>query len=112
MIAAFIEYFYEGIPADTVLGAVTMVSIFLAVSYYMRAKPNLTLNRAAYLLLGLSPIGFLLWLVEALALSHVIVMGSVAWPLDLVSIIIPFIIGVFIGDWIGKRRDYRLTLSP
>jgi len=24
---------------------------------------------------------------------------------------IPYIIGMFIGDWIGKRRNYRLPLS-
>ena len=111
MIVAFIGYFYQDIPAGTVLGAGATVSVLLAVSYYIRVKPNLTVNRAAYLLLGFSPIGFLLWLVEAFALSRVIVMGSVAWPLDLVSIIVPFIIGVFIGDWIGRRRDYQLPLS-
>ena len=112
VIVAFIGYFYQGIPAGAVLGAVAMVSVLLAASYYMRVKPCLTLNRAAYLLLGFSPIGFLLWLVEAFALSHVIVMGSLAWPLDLVSIVVPFIIGVFTGDWMGKMRDYRLPLSP
>jgi len=71
------------------------------------------MNRGLYILLGFSSIGFCLFLLYIFSgigrfLNTLGPWGSLA---SMLLFPIPFIIGVFIGDWIGKRRNYRLPLG-
>jgi len=69
-------------------------------------------NRALYILLGITPIGFILWVIWAVSgIGRLITNMVGALPSLLISWIVCYGIGAFIGDWIGKRRNYRLPLS-
>ena len=107
------SYFLFHVPIGRVAGALAITLLAIGFAYYIRIKPSRKVNRGLYILLGFSPIGFCLWLLYAfsgigLFLTTLGPLGSLA---SMLLFPIPFIIGVFIGDWIGKRRNYRLPLS-
>ncbi len=91
--------------------------IVLGIAYYIRVKPSINVNKAIYIALGITPIGFGLWILYA------IVCGSTnfchflnnlrpyGYLLNIAFQICLFVIGGFIGNWIGKKRDYFLPLS-
>jgi len=107
------SYFLFHIPLERVAGALAITLLAIGFAYYIRIKPSRKVNRGLYIFLGFSPIGFCLWLLYAfsgigLFLTTLGPLGSLT---SMLLFPIPFIIGVFIGDWIGKRRNYRLPLS-
>jgi hypothetical protein len=107
------SYFLFHVPIGRVAGGLAMTLVMIGVSYYIRIKPSRKVNRGVYILLGFSPIGFGLWLLYVFSgigrfLTTLGPWGSLA---SMLLFPIPFIIGVFIGDWIGKQRNYRLPLS-
>ena len=92
--------------------------LVLGGAYYIRVRPSIKINKLVYILFGITPVGFGLWILYAVMcgltnfchfLNNLRPYGS--W-LNLTFQIILFIIGGFIGNWIGKKRDYRLPLSP
>ena len=109
--SGFISYFYLNQPLLGVLEAEAFTFVLICVAYYIRVRPNLKVNRGIYILLGITPIGFLLWVVEAFSLSRFFVTSSIGWPLLLTASVIPFVIGAFIGDWIGRKRNYQLPFA-
>ena len=94
--------------------------IFLLVlggAYYIRLRPSIKINKLVYILFGITPVGFGLWILYAVMcgltnfchfLNNLKPYGP--W-LNLTIQIILFIIGGFIGNWMGKKRDYRIPLS-
>jgi len=91
--------------------ALTLVCICIA--YYIRVRPSTKVNRALYILLGITPIGFILWIFLAVSgIGRWLTDNLGVWPSLIIGFTVPYIIGAFIGDWIGKRRNYRLPLSP
>jgi len=88
-------------------------SIALGFAYYIRVRPSLRVNKAIYILLGITPIGFGLCLLYGLTgiSRYLINLGSGWIWLNLSIFIILLVIGGFIGNWIGKKRDYHLPLS-
>jgi len=91
--------------------ALTLVCICIA--YYIRVRQSMKVNRALYILLGITPIGFGLWIIWCISgIGRLITSLSGALPSLLISWAVCYGIGAFIGDWIGKRRNYRLPLSP
>ena len=87
-------------------------SIALGIAYYIRVKPSMRVNKAVYTLLGF-PIGFGLYLLYGLTgMSRLLIsLGSWWIWLNIIILIILLVIGGFIGNWIGKKRDYRLPMS-
>ena len=106
VVVAIIQYFYQGFLLGTVLEGVALVSALTAISYYIRVRP--WLNRAAYILLGVTPIGLLIFLAFGAAFSKTMISYLGPWPSLVIDFTLPFIIGPFIGDWIGKRLNYRI----
>lgn len=108
-------YLLLHIPQYALVAFVTGVAVsFLCVgiAYYIRIKPSRRVNRGIYILLGVSPIGFVLWIVLALSgVGRLLTNYLGVWPSLIIGFTVPYIIGAFIGDWIGKRRSYRLPLS-
>ena len=93
-------------------------SLALGGAYYIRVRPSIKINKLVYILFGITPIGFGLWILYAVMcgltnfchfLNNLRPYGP--W-LNLTFQIILFIIGGFIGNFFGKKRDYRLPLSP
>ena len=107
------KYFHFHIPIERVAGGLALTFVMIGISYYIRIKPSRRVNRGVYVLLGISPIGFCLWyfmLSSGIGRLLTIFLGH--WLSLIIGFTVPLIMGAFVGDWIGKRRNYRLPLSP
>ena len=88
--------------------------IVIGFAYYIRIKPSIKLNKVIYILFGVTPIGFGLWLIYGLTgmSRYLISLGSWYIWLNIIIMVSIFVIGGFIGNWLGKKREYRLPFSP
>ena len=95
-----------------------ILSLVLGTAYYIRVKPSKKVNKVVYILFGITPIGFGLWILFAIVCGltnfcHFLNnLRPYGYLLNLTFQICLFVIGGFIGNWIGKKRDYFLRLSP
>ena len=93
-------------------------SLVLGGAYYFRVRPSKKVNKVFYIIFGITPIGFGLSILYALFcgitnFAKFIMSFEPFGPwLHLGIIIGLFTIGGFIGYRIGKKRDYRIPLSP
>jgi len=104
-------YLFFHIPLERTVTGFALTFLCIGIAYYVRIKPSRRVNRGIYLLFGISPIGFALWVAYILTISHHVTNFLGVWPSRIIGFTVPYIIGAFIGDWIGKRRSYRLPLS-
>jgi hypothetical protein len=80
-------------------------------------KARLRLARICYIALGMTGFGFLFWLAvwKLLVVTGVLRSGLLSLPMeDITTWVIFFtgyILGAFIGNWAGKRMNYRLPGS-
>ena len=92
-------------------------SLALGGAYYIRVRPSKKVNKVVYILFGITPIGFGLWILFAIVCGltnfcHFLNnLSPYGYWLNLTFQISLFVIGGFIGNCIGKKRDYRLPLS-
>jgi len=92
--------------------------IALSLAYYLRVNPSKKANKIIYILLGITPIGFGLWVMYALFCGltnfcHFLnSLEPYGFLINLILQLLLYVVGGFIGNWIGKKRDYRLPLSP
>ena len=93
-------------------------SLVLGAAYYFRVRPSIKVNKLVYIFFGITPIGFGLVILYALICgitnfsTFILSFKPFGSWLQLGIIIGLFTIGGFIGNWFGKKRDYRLPLSP
>ncbi len=90
--------------------------IVLGFSYYIRIHPSRMVNRAIYILFGITPIGFGLWILymfinRASGFYLLNTFGVWGFWIHIFVQISLFVIGAFIGDFIGKRRYYKLPFN-
>ncbi|MFO7796313.1 MAG: hypothetical protein ACQERB_06535 [Promethearchaeati archaeon] len=91
--------------------------IVLGLAYYFRVNPSKKANKIAYILLGITPIGFGLWVVYAVFCGltnfcHFLNnLEPYGFLINLTFQLLLYVVGGFIGNWIGKKRDYKLPLS-
>jgi hypothetical protein len=116
--SGFFSYFFFYHDLIRILLYEILFLVVLGLAYYFRVKPSKKINKIAYILLGITPIGFSLWILYAIFcgltkfchfLNSLKPYGS--W-INLIIQILLYILGGFIGNWIGKRRGYKLPLSP
>jgi hypothetical protein len=88
-------------------------------AYYIRVRPSIKINRLIYVLGGTVSIGFLLWGVMMRLLSEIgtlaLIQSSVGKSIDIIigSLLIgSYVAGAFIADWIGKKLNYKILMTP
>ena len=107
-----VGYFLLHVPLERTVGGVALTFLMIGFAYHIRIRPSRKMNRGLYILLGISPIGFSLWIVYALSgIGRFLTTHLGPGASLIVGFTVPYIIGAFIGDWLGKRRNYRLPLS-
>jgi hypothetical protein len=111
IVSGLVSFLIFGIPLERVIALLFFAFACIGFAYYIRVRPSIKVNRAVYVMLGISPIGF------CLSLVWIFTIGRYTTPLlgilgFFIGLIVPCTIGAFIGDWIGKRRNYQLPLWP
>ncbi|MDH4214984.1 MAG: hypothetical protein OEV85_13790 [Candidatus Thorarchaeota archaeon] len=93
-------------PIQLVLAIAVGIPMY-AMSYYFRKVATKRMWRAVFIMLGACGIGF--WcLIVPLGFLFAPVIRSIPWLMGMpLLMILSVVIGAFIGDRIGKRRDYR-----
>jgi len=111
--SGFFSYFFLQRNFVLIIISEIIVGIVLGIAYYIRIKPSMRVNKAVYILFGITPIGFGLCLLYGLmGISRFLIsLGSWWIWLNIINFIILLAIGGFIGNWMGKKRNYRLPLS-
>jgi hypothetical protein len=112
-ISIAVSFFIQRVPLEIVLGAAALTFLMIGIAYYIRIRPSMKVNRAIYIWIGITPIGFGLWIVFIVLSGVGLFLTTHLGPGPglIVGLIVPLTVGAFIGDWIGKRRNYRLPLS-
>jgi hypothetical protein len=111
--SGFISYFLLNVPLERTVSAIALTFFCIGIAYYIRVRPSMKVNRALYILLGITPIGFSLWMVLAVSgLGRWLTNMVGAFPSLIIGWVVCLGIRALIGDWIGKRRNYQLPLSP
>ncbi len=91
------------------LEAIALAVVFLGFTFYFRVRPSIKMDRAMYVLLGISPIGLVVIFAFAFIGLPDLMIGMIGiWPSLIINVAAPYIIGAFIGDWIGSKRNYQL----
>ena len=93
-------------PIQLFLGVAVGVPMY-AMSYYLRKIATKRMWRIGFIMLGACGIGFWCLIVPSVFLFAPFI-RSIPWMMGLPLLtILSVVIGAFIGNWIGKRRDYR-----
>jgi hypothetical protein len=111
-----VGYFLLHAPLERVMGGLALTFLGIGIGYYIRVRPSMKVNRALYIALGALGTWFIVFFGGAFIILTTGLPPPFAYlgPLGgfIIFFIAPYIIGAFIGDWIGRRRNYRLPLSP
>ena len=93
---------------------IIIFSFFVGFTIFIRVRPSKKKNKVFYILFGITPIGFGLSMLYALICGitnfckFIVSFKPFGYWLQWGIILGLFTIGGFIGNWIGKKRDYRL----
>ena len=93
---------------------IIIFSLIVGFTIFISVRPSKKKNKVFYILFGITPIGFGLWVLYALICGitnfckFIVSFKPFGYWLQWGIILGLFTIGGFIGNWIGKKRDYRL----
>jgi hypothetical protein len=118
VILALVTGFVSNIPIERTAIAVIMVILTFGFAYYIRVRPSQSGNRIFFIAVGAFCIGFLFWFAVTLLILH----SGLRWAIlsatgdlgndltALLTLIICWILGGFVGDLIGKKRNYIIPM--
>jgi MFS family permease len=113
VIFVVINYFVFHYPLSSVIGGLAITLLGIGAAYYIRIQPSTRMNRAVYVFLGCGISVVLLVVVYGISgLGRWVTDILGPWPSLIIGYAVFIPLGVLIGDWIGKRRGYQLSLSP
>jgi hypothetical protein len=113
VIFVVINYFLFHYPLSSVIGGLAITLLGIAAAHYIRVHPSLKVNRAVYIFLGCGISVILLIVVYGISgIGRWVTDTLGAWPSLIIGDAVFIPLGILIGDWIGKRRNYQLPLSP
>jgi len=109
-------FFLFAVSLARAVAGLALTFLALCFAYYIRVRPAIRVNRAIYILLGG---GVTYWIIFGGSVFIIWATGLPPptqylgpWITNIIFMIAPWIIGAFIGDWIGKRRNYILPMTP
>lgn len=116
-IIALITGYVLNLPLHRLIIAIVAAQVLSAFTYYIRAKAIVT-GRIFYIIVGIGGIGGFFWFILQLfmmqtgfRLQLVNLTGYIGDDLfAVISLIIFWVLGGFVGDWIGKKRKYKVLL--
>ena len=110
------SFFLLDVSLARAIAGVALTFLGIGAAYYIRIRPSIKLNRAIYIIFGASAAGVIvqfgsmfIFTATGLPPPHNF-LGF--WEIISIFMIAPNLTGALIGDWIGKRRNYILPLSP
>jgi len=96
------------IPLEKLARRFTTWLCVLVIAYYIQARPSIRVNRITYIIAGGSWIGMALIVFLAFSgISRWLTANFGTGPSFIITLIVPWIVGALIGDWIGRKREYR-----
>ncbi|MCW4015528.1 MAG: hypothetical protein NWF06_04090 [Candidatus Bathyarchaeota archaeon] len=105
--------FFTGVTMERAVIGLVATFLCMGFAYYIRVRPSFKVNRALFILLGITPLGFVLWVICIYVLNRTALIGeSGTWPIAVLCFVVCFGLGALIGDWIGKKRHYILPMTP
>jgi lysylphosphatidylglycerol synthetase-like protein (DUF2156 family) len=104
--------YFMSMSLENIVMMLVTVLLLIGFAVYIRFKPSTTTvdKRALFMFVGASVIGFGIWAVILLSLSATELHTQIASAIGngfftITSLMICLILGAFIGDWIGERRE-------
>jgi len=116
IVSAVAGFFLFDVSLARAVAGLALSFLGICFAYYIRVRPSMNVNRVMYILLGGSVTfwiifgggAFIIWATGLPPPARYL--GP--WISLILVQIAPWIIGAFIGDWIGKRRNYILPMTP
>ena len=117
VLTVFTGYFLR-IPLERQVIILTIVLLSSGFAFYIRVKPSKSGNRAFFIAVGVIGIGFILWFV----VTSIVLFSGLRWQIIsstgnvgdnfvfLTTLLICWIVGGFIGDFIGRKRNYIIPI--
>jgi hypothetical protein len=100
--------FLQGVTAlAEILKYAVITSVAIAFAYYIRKTNSLKVWRTVWVLLGACGIGTLIAGVMLGVFGKTLILYLGPGPSLLLTFVTAITVGALLGDYIGKRRDYR-----
>ncbi len=104
--------YFMSMSLENIVMMLVTVLLLIGFAVYIRFKPSTTTvdKRALFMFVGASVIGFCIWAGILLSLNATELHTQIASAIGngfftITSLMICLILGAFIGDWIGDRRN-------
>jgi hypothetical protein len=113
IISALVLFLGGCVPLERAVLGLVISFLCIGVAYYIRVRPSVTMNRVVYICLGCGISFVMIAVVYGVSgLGRWVTDTLGVWPSLIIGYAVFVPIGISIGDWIGKRRNYQLPLSP
>ncbi|MGD0995768.1 MAG: hypothetical protein ABR909_09645 [Candidatus Bathyarchaeia archaeon] len=108
--------YFVNMSLERIVMMLVTVLLLIGFAFHIRFKPSTaTVNkRALFIFVGASVIGFSIWAVMVLSLNATELQTQIANTIGddffaITSLMICLILGAFIGDWIGEKRNHYFS---